>query len=69
MANPTTNIGMTKPTVGGSTDTWGTTINENVVDVIDALFSISGTDVTMSDIKFNSMSVQETGAGTDTVKI
>jgi hypothetical protein len=69
MANPTTNIGMTKPTVGGSTDTWGTTLNENVVDIIDALFSISGTDVTMSDIKFNSMSVQETGAGTDTVKI
>jgi len=69
MANPTTNIGMTKPTVGGSTDTWGTTINENVVDIIDALFSISGTDVTMSDIKFNSVGLQETGAGTDTVKI
>jgi hypothetical protein len=69
MANPTTNLGMTKPTVGGSTDTWGTTINENVVDIIDALFSVSGTDVTMSDIKFNSMSVQETGAGTDIVKI
>ena len=69
MANPTTNLSMTKPTVGGSTDTWGTTLNEEVVDIIDALFSISGTDVTMSDIKFNSMSVQETGAGTDTVKI
>jgi hypothetical protein len=69
MANPTTNLSMTKPTVGGSTDTWGTTLNEQVVDIIDALFSISGTDVTMSDIKFNSMSVQETGAGTDTVKI
>jgi hypothetical protein len=60
---------MTKPVVGGSTDSWGTTLNEEVVDIIDALFSISGTDVTMSDIKFNSMSVQETGAGTDTVKI
>jgi len=69
MANPTTNIGMTKPTVGGSTDTWGTTINENVVDIIDAWFSISGTDVTMSDSKFNSVGLQETGAGTDTVKI
>ena len=69
MANPTTNLGMTKPTVGGSTDTWGTTLNENVVDIIDALFSISGTDVTMSDIKFNSVGLQETGAGTDTVKI
>ena len=69
MANPTTNLGMTKPTVGGSSDTWGTTINENVVDILDALFSISGTDVTMSDIKFNSIGLQETGAGTDTVKI
>jgi len=69
MANPTTNLSMTKPTVGGSTDTWGTTLNENVVDIIDALFSISGTDVTMSDIKFNSVGLQETGAGTDTVKI
>ena len=36
MANPTTNLSMTKPTVGGSTDTWGTTLNENVVDIIDA---------------------------------
>jgi len=69
MANPTTNLGMTKPSVGGSTDTWGTTLNEEVVDIIDALFSVSGTDVSMSDITFNSMSVQETGAGTDTVKI
>lgn len=69
MANPTTNLGMTKPTVGGSTDTWGATINTNVVDIIDAVFSISGTDVTMSDIKFNSIGLQETGAGTDTVKI
>ena len=68
MANPTTNLSMTKPTVGGSTDTWGTTLNEEVVDVIDAVFSISGTDVTMSDIKFNSVGLQETGAGTDTVK-
>jgi hypothetical protein len=69
MANPTTNLGMTKPTVGGSTDTWGTIINENVVDVVDAVFAIGGTDVTMSDIKFNSVGLQETGAGTDTVKV
>ena len=69
MANPTTNLGMTKPTVGGSTDTWGTTLNEQVVDIIDAVFAVGGTDVTMSDIKFNSVGLQETGAGTDTVKV
>ena len=64
----TANLGITLPTVGGSTDTWGTTLNTGIT-AIDALFSVSGTDVTMSDIKFNSMSVQETGAGTDAVKI
>ena len=66
MATP--NLSITLPTVGGSTDTWGATLNTGIT-AIDALFSISGTDVIMSDIKFNSMSVQETGAGTDTVKI
>jgi hypothetical protein len=64
----TANLGITLPTVGGSTDTWGTTLNTGIT-AIDALFSVSGTDVTMSDIKFNSMSVQETGTGTDAVKI
>jgi len=64
----TANLGITLPTVGGSSDTWGTTLNTGIT-AIDALFSVSGTDVTMSDIKFNSISVQETGAGTDTVKI
>ena len=65
MANPTTNLNMTKPTVGGSTDTWGTTLNEQVIDVIDAIFAIGGTDVTMSDVAFNSVKFQETGTGTD----
>jgi hypothetical protein len=64
----TANLGITLPDVGGSTDTWGATLNTGTT-AIDALFSVSGTDVTMSDIKFNSISVQETGAGTDTVKI
>jgi|TARA_R110002167_G_scaffold58829_2_gene166702 hypothetical protein len=64
----TANLGITLPTVGGSTDTWGGTLNTGIT-AIDALFSVSGTDVTMSDIKFNSIGLQETGAGTDTVKI
>ena len=67
MANPTTNLNMTKPTVGGSTDTWGTTLNEQVIDVIDAIFAIGGTDVTMSDVAFNSVKFQETGTGTDLI--
>ena len=69
MANPTTNLGMTKPTVGGSTDTWGTTLNANVIDVIDLIFSTTGTDVKMSDISFNSIKLEETGTGTDFVGV
>tara|TARA_R110000824_G_scaffold123440_1_gene281285 strand:- start:3225 stop:4586 length:1362 start_codon:yes stop_codon:yes gene_type:complete len=64
----TANLGITLPTVGGSTDSWGATLNTGIT-VIDTLFSVSGTDVEMSDIKFNSVGLQETGAGTDTVKI
>ena len=48
MANPTTNLSMTKPTVGGSTDTWGTTINEEVVDILDAAVQLSsGTAISL----------------------
>ena len=50
MANPTTNLSMTKPTVGGSTDTWGTTINEEVVDVVDAVFGSGGTNVSTEPV-------------------
>lgn len=35
MPNPTTNLGLTKATVGGSTDSWGGTDNTNF-DLIDA---------------------------------
>ncbi len=43
----TTNLNLTKPEVGASTDTWGTKIN-NDLDDVDALFSATGTSVAMN---------------------
>ena len=43
----TTNLNLTKPEVGASTDTWGTKINTDLDDV-DALFSATGTSVAMN---------------------
>jgi hypothetical protein len=48
---------MTKPTVGGSTDTWGTTINANVVDIIDAVFASSGTAISLGAVSVDQLTV------------
>jgi hypothetical protein len=43
----TTNLNLTKPEVGASTDTWGGKLNDDLDD-LDALFSSTGTSVAMN---------------------
>jgi len=43
----TTNLNLTKPEVGASTDTWGGKINTDL-DTVDAIFSATGTSVAMN---------------------
>jgi len=55
----TTNYGLTKPEVGGSTDTWGTKIN----GVIDDLDQLLGGDTAVTGIDINSGSIDGTTIG------
>ena len=47
MANPTTNLGIVLPTVGGSSNVWGTILNDALQD-FDDIFTSGGTAVSLN---------------------
>ena len=61
----TTNLGLTKPTVGGSANTWGTTLNDNL-DSVDAIFASAGNGTSVG-LQVGSGKTLDVSAGTLTL--